>query len=200
MCELFAEEFLGGAEIELSMVFADVRGSTPLAESMSSAEFSRLLNRFYNAVTDVMVESNALIEKMIGDEVTGLFVSGFAGPDHARVAIESAQAVLSATGHAEPGGPWIPVGVGVHTGQAYVGSVGEKGGLIEITALGDAVNLAARLASKAGEGDVLVSQEAIQAAGPASDSLESHDLQLKGKSELIRAYVIPVEKRKTAKD
>lgn len=192
LCELFAEEYQGGAEIELSMVFADVRGSTPLAESMSSAEFSHLLNRFYNAATEVLVESNALIEKMIGDEVTGLFVPGFAGPDHARVAIEAAQAVLRATGHTDSEGPWIPVGVGVHTGRAYVGSVGEKGGLVEITALGDAVNLAARLASMAAQGEVLVSQDALRAAGMRPDGFENRALQLKGKSETVNTYVITI--------
>ena len=114
-----------------------MRGSTTLAEKMVPSEFSRLIDRFYRVATDILVDADAWIEKLIGDEVTGLFIPGYAGPHHARLAVEAAQAILQATGHSSPEGPWIPVGVGVHTGIAYVGTVGKGGGMIEITALGD---------------------------------------------------------------
>jgi adenylate cyclase len=94
VCETFAAENKGGAEIELSMLFADVRGSTSLAEKMSPTEFSRIIDRFYSATTHVLYRANAWVEKIIGDEVTGLFFPGFSGPDHARVAIDSAINIL----------------------------------------------------------------------------------------------------------
>jgi len=189
-CELFAEKHHGGAEIELSMLFADVRGSTTLAEKQSPAAFSRLISRFYTVATHELIHANALIEKLIGDEVTGLFVPGIAGPAHAQVAIEAAQAILAATGHGTPAGPWIPVGVGIHTGTAYVGSVGQKGGMTDITALGDAVNTTARLASQAAAGEILLSESARMSAGLASAGLESRQLQLKGRSEPILVWVL----------
>ena len=137
-CEIFAEQYQGGAEIELTLLFADVRGSTTLAEGMSAVDFSKLINRFYNAVTRVLIRTDALIDKLIGDQAAGMYVPGFAGEDHARRGIEAAQEVLRVTGHGDADGPWIPLGAGVHTGVAFVGSVGSKDGTTDITVLGDA--------------------------------------------------------------
>ncbi len=197
ICEQFARQYQGGAEVEISMLFADVRGSTSLAEGMAPLEFSRLIDRFYRAATDILIEADAWIEKLIGDEVTGLFIPGFTGPQHARIAVESAQSILKATGHSDPAGPWIPVGVGVHTGIAYVGAVGKEGGIIEITALGDAVNTAARLASHAGPGEVLISERAWEAAGLDAKEVETRRLQLKGRSEPVKVHVIQIAAGKT---
>jgi adenylate cyclase len=191
-CVSMIKQFEGGAEVELSMLFADVRGSTALAERIGTVEFRQMINRFYRATTDVLITSNALIDKLIGDEVVGLYVPGFAGPDHARVAVEAAQELLRATGHADPAGPWIPVGAGVHTGTAYVGSVGSVEQVSDITALGDSVNTAARLASQAAPGEILVSEAAITAAGLEVDGLEERQLELKGKSEPVDVRVIRI--------
>jgi adenylate cyclase len=193
VCEDFARQHQGGTEIEISMLFADVRGSTTLAERMAPLEFSRLIDRFYRAATDILIESNAWIEKLIGDEVTGLFIPGFAGEQHARVAVEAAQSILQATGQGTPGGVWLPVGVGVHTGTAYVGSVGKEGGMTEITALGDSVNTASRLASSAGPGEILVSTQTWNAAGLGAKEAETRRLQLKGRSEPVEVRVLRVE-------
>lgn len=190
ICELFAEKYQGGAEVELSIVFADVRGSTSLAEKMSSEEFSQLINRFFRVTTDVMMESDAFIEKFIGDGVTGLYVPGFAGPQHARMAAKAAQSILYATGHADPEGAWIPVGVGVHTGVAFIGAVGQEDGPWDIAALGDAVNIAARLGSQAAPGEALISEETRAAANLPSDSLQSRQLQLRGRNEPVNVWAM----------
>ena len=108
-CEKFAIENQGGAEIELSLLFADVRGSTTLAEKMSALQFSQLINRFYNSVTNVLIHSDALIDRLVGDQVIGLFVPGFAGSEHAQRAIKAAQDIMVATGHGKPSRP-DPVG------------------------------------------------------------------------------------------
>ena len=191
-CEEFANQHQGGAETELSVLFADIRGSTTIAEQMSNAEFSRLVDRFYQAATDVMIRSDALIDKLIGDEVTGLYIPGYAGLEHASRAVEAALEILRATGHGSPDGPWIPVGAGVHTGIAYVGAVGSKGSLVDITALGDAPNIGARLASEAGIGEVLVSEDTIVAAGIDGGRFEQRLLQLKGRSEPVSVRVLHV--------
>jgi adenylate cyclase len=160
---------------------------------MSPSKFSQLMNRFYTVTTDVMVKTDALIDKLVGDEVIGLYLPGWAGAKHAGQAVRGAQDLLRATGHGEPDGPWLPVGVGVHTGIAYVGTVsGTEGTVADLTALGDAVNTTARLASKAGPGEVLISETAYAAAGLNLGDLEQRQLELKGKSELVNVRVLRV--------
>lgn len=178
----------GGAEVELSMLFADVRGSTGLAEKMTPGDFSDLLNRFYEVAAAVLVEREAIVDKFVGDEVVGLFVPGMSGLDHAAKAIDSAVALLEATGHGLVDGPWLPVGAGVHTGVAFVGSVGDKG-VTDFTALGDTVNTTARLASVAGAGEILVTRAAADAAGFVGGS-ERRRLELRGRSEPIEVVVL----------
>lgn len=178
----------GGAEVELSMLFADVRGSTGLGERMPARDFSDLLNRFYEVATRVLIEREAIVDKFVGDEVVGLFVPGMSGDDHASKAIDASTALLRATGHGSADGQWIPVGIGVHTGVAFVGSVGDKG-VTDFTALGDAVNTAARLASAADAGEVLVSSAAADAAGLAGGS-ERRRLDLRGRTEPVDVIVL----------
>jgi adenylate cyclase len=189
-CEQFAREYQGGTEVELSLLFADVRGSTQLAESMSPLAYSRLINRFYNAATQVLVRSDALIDKIIGDQVAAMFVPGFVGPAHAARALEAAQRLLEATGHDDRNGPWIPLGAGVHTGVAFVGSVGSENGTSDITVLGDVANTAARLASSAAQGEILLSDAAAVSAGFARAGLEQRQVALKGKSQPMLVHVV----------
>lgn len=190
-CEQF--EHPGGAEVVLTMLFADVRGSTNLAERMSALEFSKLINRFYTVASDVLVKSDAMVDRLIGDEVVGLFIPGISGPEHPRRAIQAAQSLLHLTGHREPTGPWIPLGVGIHTGIAFVGVVGgSESHPTDFTALGDNVNITARLASQAKAGEVLISEAAFSAAGLDLGNLEYEQLEVKGKNELVGAWVLRI--------
>ena len=188
-CESSARKQEGGAEVELSLLFADVRNSTPLAESTPPAEYKALIQRFYKATTQVLVEHNAMVNRLAGDQVSALFVPRFAGQDHPRVALHAARELLRATGHQDPGGPWIPVGVGVHTGLAYVGVVGSASGVNEIAVLGRPANLTARLSSVAASGEILVSEETATRAG-ASETLERRNLELKGITGMVPVRVL----------
>jgi adenylate cyclase len=111
-------------------------------------------------------------------------------PDYSRIAIQAAQKLLQVTGHSGKDGPWIPVGIGVHLGTAFVGAVGSRNGLIEIIALGDAANVAARLAANAGPGELIVSDEALIASGLDTDEWERRTLSLKGRDESIDVWVL----------
>jgi adenylate cyclase len=182
-CQVF--EHPGGAEIQLTMLFADVRGSTTIAEKMSAREFSRLMNRFYTVASHVLIQTDAMVDRLLGDQAIGLYVPGFTGPEHPRKAIKAAQDLLRLTGHGDSRGPWLPVGIGVHTGTAFVGVVGGDDSTADFTALGDNVNIAARLASEAGPGEILISDAAYSAAGLNLGDLEHQQLELKGKSEPI---------------
>jgi adenylate cyclase len=103
------EEDVNGAEVEISMLFADVRGSSKIARTMPVMEFTRLMNRFYRASSEALFARDAIIEKFVGDEVVGLFVPFLAVQDHARKAVEAARALLEVTGHGSPDGPWVPL-------------------------------------------------------------------------------------------
>ena len=181
----------GGAEIECSFLFADVRGSTPMAERLSTLEFTRLMSRFYDRASDVLVDHSAIVDKFVGDEVIAIFVPALAGDAHAARAIAAARALLRATGHGDAGGPWLPVGVGVNTGRAWVGAVG-SGLDTEMSALGDVVNVTARLASVAGPGEILVTSAAAVAAQLGADGRERRTLQLKGKTDTTEVVVLSV--------
>src|SRR5258708_23674426 len=131
-----------------------------------------------------------MVKRLMGDQGSALFVPRFAGRDNAKVAIHAAQELLRVTGHSEPDGPWIPVGVGVHTGTAFVGVVGSKDGLNEITVLGNAANLTARLSSQAAAGEILVSADSVHSRQFETTGLERRVLELKGISHPLPVTVI----------
>ena len=185
LCEVASSEFPGGAEVEMSILFIDIRGSTALSEQMSPTEFSRLINRFYAAATKLVIEEDGLVEKLAGDEVAAFWGAGFAGPDYVGRTIKVAQNLLRVMEHQQ-----IPVGIGVHFGIAYFGAMGTAEGLTDISAKGDEVNTAARLASKAAVGEIIVSEQALKKAGIDSSGLESRSLELKGISEPVVARVM----------
>jgi adenylate cyclase len=178
----------GGIELTLSFLFADVRGSTPLGEKLGPTGLHDLMDRFYQEGVKALFARGALLDRFMGDQVVGYFTPSFAGPNHAKAAVLCALDILRATGH-DRGSPWIPVGAGVHTGEAFVGSVGPGADVAELTAIGDAVNVAARLASVAAPGEVLVSDAAFAAAGLEGEP-ERRQLSLKGVSATVPVRVL----------
>jgi adenylate cyclase len=188
--QVFDSFGVGGAEIELSLLFADIRGSTSLGESMTPSAFGALMNRFYEAAADTLIDDDAVVDKFVGDEVVGLFIPGMTGSDHAVLAVHAAQRLITRTADIRPDGRGLPIGVGVHTGVAYVGLVGRLGSELQFTALGDAVNTTARLASLAGAGEILVSSSAAAAAGISVEGREVRHLALKGRAEPVDALVL----------
>ncbi len=129
-----------------------------------------------------------MVDKFVGDEVIGIFLPMMAGPEHARHAVDAGRELLAATGN-DTSSPWLPIGIGVNTGVSYVGTVGE-GDNVDLTAMGDPVNVTARLAGAAGAGEMLVTVEAAAAAGLADTGLERRRLALKGKSESTNVLVV----------
>lgn len=181
-CFRFVSEHHGGAEIECTMLFADIRGSTTLAESMSPAEFHAVLDRFYTTASQVVFDHDGSVDKFVGDELVAIFFPLLSGYGHAAKGVEAAKALLRATGHTDAAGPWVPIGAGVHTGLVWFGAVG-RGDRVDLTAVGDGVNTTARLASVAKAGEILVTMETAAAASLDS-GLERRQLELKGKQTL----------------
>ena len=189
-CIDFMSKHHGGAEVDGAMLFADIRGSTALAERMSPGEYSELLNRFFATATSAVFKHDGYIDKFVVDELVALFFPLLTGERYVARAVAAAQDLLRATGHEEPGGPWVPVGAGVHAGRAWFGIVGE-GSHIELTAVGDTVNVAARLAAAAGPGEVLVSADAA-AASDLPAGMPRRSLELKGKSGFTEVVSVRV--------
>jgi adenylate cyclase len=185
VCEDFAARFPGGAEVAMSMLFADVRGSTALSEQMSPMDFSRLINRFYVDSTKIITNEDGLVEKLAGDAVAAFWGAGFAGPQYVKRTLDAAQKMSNVMK-----GQSIPVGIGIHAGVAFFGAMGAADGLINISAIGDEVNLAARIASKAAAGEIIVSEKALNEAGADASAFESRSLELKGISEPVRVRVL----------
>ena len=181
----------GGAEVDCSLLFADVRGSTTLAEAMRPAEFRALMGRFYDGAFAALIDFNAIVDKFVGDEVIGIFIPAYTGQEHARLATDAARRLLEVTGHGHTDGPWLSIGIGVNSGVSFVGSVGQ-GPDTELTALGDPVNVAARLAAAAGPGEVLVTDTAVALAGGIVGR-EHRSLQLRGKSDATDVVVLTLD-------
>ena len=185
MCDEASRQYPGGNEVEMAMLFADVRGSTALSETMSPTEFSQMINRFYIASTRLISEADGLVEKLAGDSVAAFWGAGFAGPAYVARAVNVARTMSK-----EMTKSGIPIGIGVHAGVAFFGVMGLPGGLTDITALGDEVNLAARLASTAEAGEIVVSEQALQKAGIEDRALESRILELKGIRDPVSVRLI----------
>jgi adenylate cyclase len=176
---------VGGAEVDIAVLFADVRGSIALGEQTEPAEFARLLNRFYAVATETLVKHDAVIDKLIGDEVMAFFVQGISGAQYRRRAVAAGTDLLRAVGYGSPEGPWLDIGGAVNAGVAYVGNVGTA--VVDFTALGDTVNVAARMESQAGGGELLVREglyEGLTAPSPP------RMLHLRGHDEPVAALVL----------
>ena len=179
-----------GAEIQVSLLFADIRGSTGIGERSSPTEFRAFLDRFYGLATRAILDNDGIVDKFVGDEVIGLFFTGISGTEHTAAAVRAARALLEAVGRADASerGP-IPVGAAVHTGNAFVGSTGTMGVVNDFTALGDVVNTTARLAGEAAAGELLVSIEAARLGDLDSPSLEHRMLRVRGRSDPVEVVV-----------
>jgi adenylate cyclase len=174
----------GGAEVDVAVLFADVRGSTALGQAAAATDFASLLNRFYVAATHTLLRHDAVIDKLIGDEVMAFFVRGISGPHYRDLAVRAGLDLLAAVRDGD-GAPWLQVGVAVNAGIAFVGNVG--GQVVDFTALGDPVNVAARMQGHAAGGELLV------AAGVADHLMEGtprRTLQLRDRPQPLDAFAL----------
>lgn len=187
-CVTDLDKHKGGAEIPVSLLFADVRGSTTLAETMSPSAFTTALDKFFALVFDAVDNESGVIDHIVGDGVMAMWIPGFVGQSHPERAVAAGRNLARNLRDAPDLGDAFPAGVGVHTGVAYVGVVGAKGSH-DFTVLGDAPNTAARLGSAASGSELALSDDIVAAAGVDSAGLERRLLDLKGKSEKFPAWI-----------
>jgi adenylate cyclase len=173
----------GGAELEISVVFADVRGSTGLGERSSAAEFRELLQAYYRAASSAIDVNGGVVDKFLGDGVMALFIPFITGDNHPFRAIKAARGILERVDQDGLAAKGLLVGAGVHTGEAFVGTVG-GGEKLDFTALGDTVNIAARLGSEAAGGELLISRVAWDRAG-LEQPTDERTIDITGRSEAL---------------
>ncbi|OBF41181.1 hypothetical protein A5724_05110 [Mycobacterium sp. ACS1612] len=185
----------GGITTEVGVMFADLRGFTARSESITPQEATALLRRLYSVAEDVLFPE-ALIDKLIGDEVMALYLpifvtgSSFKPQDAdrrtvAKVMLEHARLLLAGLGYGSREGPALDLGIGLDYGEAFVGNIGGSGAISDFTAIGDVVNTAARLQGCAGSGEVVVAQRLADFLDEPVGPLEH--LAVKGKHEPVAA-------------
>lgn len=179
----------GGAVVPLTILFADIRGYTLLSEHLQAEEVPKLVMRFYSVASKALLAQDGLLGQIAGDEVMALFVPGLAGSEYPSRAVAGARSLLQALGYGSREGSWLAVGVGIATGEEFVGNVG-GGGYKDFTAVGDVTNTAARLTATAVAGQILVDGATYEHLGPSFGTAERRDLELKGKSGPIASYCI----------
>jgi adenylate cyclase len=177
---------VGGAELDVGVLFADLRGYTSLVESASPEEAAALLAPFYRAARDVLMRNDAVIDKLVGDEVMALFIPLFIAEDPIKKMVDAGIELLEQTGALG-----LEVGAGADFGVAYVGNVGEEE-VKDFTALGDVVNTASRLQAQADPGQLILSESVYGAVRDRFPGAALVELNLKGKSEPVAAHVLEI--------
>ncbi len=186
----FEKSPMGGREMKVGILFADVRGFTSLAERQAPDAVAALLNRFYSSAVDVLCR-HAIIDKLVGDQVMALYLPRVFPGEPADHMIADAEDLLSAAGYgARP--PWVELGIGLDFGTAFVGNVG-AGDVKDFTAIGDVVNTAARLQAAAAGGEIVMSKRVYARAEKQHPRVAPRELSLKGKREPEVAMVWQID-------
>jgi len=179
-------------ELEVTVLFSDIRGFSAIAERLSAREIADIVGRHLRAMAEVVTEHGGTIDKFQGDAVMALFGAPDPLPDHAEralrcaIAMQARQAELNEQGWGDTDVADLQVGIGVNTGLVIAGAVG-GGGRLEYTVVGDAVNVASRLQSEAEGGEVVASAVTIEAApGIVAEAMGSR--AVKGREEPVEVY------------
>jgi adenylate cyclase len=180
----------GGAIVPVTVLFADVRGYTALCERLEPDELTELVQRFYETSSTALLAQEGLLGQIAGDEIEGLFVPGLAGSKYRRKAVEAARSLVRAVRYTESTAGSLEVGIGVASGQEFVGNVA-GGGYKDFAAVGDVTNTAARLTSSASNGQIVVDSETYDDVAQAFPDATREELTLKGKRSPVVAYWIP---------
>ncbi len=207
LCDVFIRENPGGAKVKLSMVFADVRDSTKLAEELELREYVRLMNKFYGDTTRAFIDTDGFMLEVVGDEVFALYPTGFSGVsagddavvDEAKLvkeregvaaakAVDAARRLVTIS---EGGADGFAFGIGIHTAEVFIGTVrGAEEGIVDVRVWGPEVIKTARLSAAARAGEALISDETCKAAGLDTASLERREMELKGLADVVGTHVL----------
>jgi len=185
---------LSGERREVTVLFCDMRGFTPLSERLSPEEVVLLLNDFYTLMIETTFKHDGTLDKFMGDAVMAIFGAPIRHADHSERAVRTALARregmvdLNERRRREGKEP-IEIGIGVSAGEAVAGTVGTEDRM-EYTVVGDSVNLGARLGANAGPAQILISQRTWEHVTDAVDARHLGPLRVKGKEEQVEVYEV----------
>lgn len=179
----------GGAEVDVSVLFADIRGSTGLAERLGARRFRELLQSYYAKAAAAIDANDGIVDKLLGDGVMALFIPVIAGENHRLRAIQAGRRLIRAVESSDLPRAGVRVGAGVQSGTTFVGVVG-SGDKLDFSALGDVVNTASRLGSVAGPGELLVAADVWRSAGLASEGRDVRELEIAGREARLKTVAL----------
>jgi len=186
---------VGGQRRDISVIFVDIRGFTPMSERLQPEEVIEVLNEYLDICTKAVFQWNGTLDKFIGDGVMALFGAPIHLPNHPELAIRAA---LEMKKHSdvleqkciERFGIGVKFGVGINCGPAVVGNIGSEMLRLDYTAIGDTVNLSARLESNAKPGQILISEEMFERVGHLFELEDIGEIKVKGKEKPVRVYSV----------
>lgn len=187
---------LGGKKSVVTVLFADIRGFTSMSEQMSAQQVSEILNEYFTEIEPIITHYNGVINKFIGDAVMAIFGEPIQDKNHAGNAVKCAYAMLQKVKElqkkwAMEGKPKIEIGVGINTGEVFVGNIGSVNRM-EYTVIGDTVNLASRLESynKTYKTKMLISPTTYEEVKGFVDVIRISDVQIRGKANKMDIYEV----------
>lgn len=185
---------LGGINQLVTILFSDIRGFTPLVEQAEPQKVVELLNDYFSEMTELIFQHNGTLDKFIGDGLMALFGAPESTPEDAtnavRTAVHMQQRMVTLSRElTRYDFPPISIGIGINTGVVTVGYIGSERRM-DYTAIGDAVNLAARLEAKATPGQILISQATAALVQQTFPLRSLGSIQVKGKANLVETYEV----------
>ena len=187
---------LGGKKAEVTVLFADIRGFTRMSEQLSAEEVSNILNEYFTAIEPVITKYNGVINKFIGDAVMAIFGEPIHDANHPKNAVLCANEMLKTVEILREkwlfeGKPKIEIGIGINTGEAFVGNIGSEKRL-EYTVIGDMVNIASRIESynKVYKTNFLISSSTYKHVSKIADVIKISEVSIRGKSKKMDIYEV----------
>lgn len=187
---------LGGKRAEITVMFADIRGFTSLSETRKAEEVSALLNEYFSELEPIITKYNGVINKFIGDAVLVIFGDPSGDKFHAKSAVKCAYELRKKVKEIKErwvteGKPKIDIGIGINTGEAFIGNVGTSN-RFEYTVIGDTVNIASRIEdyNKIYKTHILISENTYHKISQIVDVIKIREVFIKGKSKKINIYEV----------
>lgn len=187
---------LGGKRANVTVLFADIRGFTSMSEKMTAEEVSVILNEYFTEIEPIISKYNGTINKFIGDAVMAVFGDPIQDLNHPTNAVKCAYAMLKKVEMLQDkwileGKPKIEIGIGINTGDAFVGNIGSEKRL-EYTVIGDTVNLASRIESynKVYKTNFLISSSTYAHVTSIADVIKISEVQIRGKAKKMDIYEV----------
>ena len=187
---------LGGKRAVVTVLFADIRGFTSMSEKMSAQQVSEILNEYFTVMEPIITSCNGIINKFIGDAVMAIFGEPIQDKNHAYNAVKCGYAMLQKVKElqakwVQEGKPKIEIGVGINTGEVFVGNIGSENRM-EYTVIGDTVNLASRLESynKVYKTKMLISTSTYEATKGLADVIKISNVEIRGKAHSMDIYEV----------